>query len=318
MKHHYFTRRPALFSRAAGFTLIELMVSMVIGLSMIGAMIAVYTNSSHSSKIAQAQVQMTEDGQYALSILAQNIKLAGFNPSQPGRTTTNAFPGNTTSFAVFGCNSDFSDVSVADPTLLVCGTGGGGDAISVSYEADTFNTPATRTLPATPTDCLGQGLPLRSIVEAGVSYDYYVAENRFFVSDGRLFCAGSGDFTNPQPLVENIETIQITYGVHNPNITATKVIGGYLDAAGIGPASGGTAPTNAAMAALTSTGERWNRVMAVRICVVMKSSTPVFSEASSFFGCNPELSSATIPITDGYMRKAFVTTVLLRNRMSLR
>ena len=145
-----------------GFTLIELLISMVIGLVMVGAMIAIYSNSSAAATAAQAQVQMAEDGQFALRTIAQQIRLAGYNPVHPNRTTTNDFPGGTSTFAIFGCGANFSNGAgtatiASDPTQLLCSsTGTSSHAISVSYEADVYNTPPTRTAPIRPTDCLGQ------------------------------------------------------------------------------------------------------------------------------------------------------------------
>jgi type IV pilus assembly protein PilW len=302
-----------------GFTLIELLVSMVIGMVMVGALIAVYTNSSSATTAAQAQVQMAEDGQFALRTMVQQIRLAGYNPIRAGSTTTYAFPGNTTSFAIFGCGSNFSNgggtATVAtNPTTLTCNTTGtASHAISISYEADIYNTPPSRTTNL-PTDCLGTGLSAMPGPPV-----YYVVENRFFVSNNRLMCAGSGDFANVQPLVENIESIQFTYGARNPAITVTNVIGGFLTAQQIGPSpASAAAPTNAAMALVPTAGERWARVMAVRVCVIVRSSTPSFPEATGYLGCNPESDSDLIPISDNYLRKAFVSTVLVRNRMSIK
>ncbi len=309
--------------RQKGFTLIELLVSMVIGMVMIGALIAIYSNSSSTAAAAQAQVQMTEDGQYALRLMAQHIRLAGFNPVQPSRTTRNDLPGGSVSFAVFGCGSGFTNAGgtatvATDATALVCAsTGTSSHAISVSYEADLYNTSPTRSGTIRPTDCLGQGLTQLSKVEGATTFFYYVAENRFYLSNNRLMCAGSGDFTNPQTMVENIESIQFQYGARNPAITTTSVIGGFLTAPDIGATPAGTGtPGNATMAAVVVPADRWARVIAVRVCVVVKSSAPIFPEATSYFGCNPEADGDPIPITDGFMRKAFVSTVVLRNRMS--
>ena len=302
-----------------GFTLIELLISMVIGLVMVGAMIAIYSNSSAAATAAQAQVQMAEDGQFALRTIAQQIRLAGYNPIRQTTTTTFVvgYPDGTTSFAVFGCGANFTNgggtATVATrPSELTCSTTGtSSHAISISYEADIYNTPPTRTTNL-PTDCLGTGLTAMPGPPV-----YYVAENRFYVSNNRLVCAGSGDFTNVQPLVENIESIQFSYGAVNPAITTTKVIGGFLTAAQMGPSpASATAPTDATMAALATQGERWSRVMAVRVCVIVRSSTAGFSEATGYLGCNPESDSDLISTSDGYLRKAFVSTVLLRNRMS--
>ncbi|HEY9024425.1 MAG TPA: prepilin-type N-terminal cleavage/methylation domain-containing protein, partial [Burkholderiaceae bacterium] len=96
-----FPSRPR--SHAAGFTLIEMMVALAIGLAVVGALIAAYLTSFSSGRRSDALVQVTEDATLALNVMRQQVAQAGF--SQPhgvnaaGGLVLHAFP------AVAGCEA---------------------------------------------------------------------------------------------------------------------------------------------------------------------------------------------------------------------
>ncbi|NDP60779.1 MAG: prepilin-type N-terminal cleavage/methylation domain-containing protein, partial [Oxalobacteraceae bacterium] len=68
-----------------GFSLIELMISLTIGLIITVAAFSAFMGASGASKMAEAQGRMNEDAQAALSILTQQLRMAGNNPDQPNR-----------------------------------------------------------------------------------------------------------------------------------------------------------------------------------------------------------------------------------------
>lgn len=163
-----------------GLSLIELMVSIAIGLVLMIAVVSAYLGSSGASKMAEATGRMNEDAQAALSILSQQIRMAGFNPRQQlydvttPRNSVYGYPINSSltpsatttlylgplSYSVRGCDGKFTDINDATKTIndLTC-TGGDNskpDSIAITYEADSYNTVKTAT--GLPTDCLGNGL----------------------------------------------------------------------------------------------------------------------------------------------------------------
>lgn len=220
--------RIALPRRQAGLTLVELMISMVIGMIIVLAVITAYISASRSARLAEATGRMNEDAQAALTILTQQLRMAGANPAQPNRNTTTLHNVLANPFSIRGCDHTFSNVKTATPTAanLTCpGSGDGNSSISIGYEADRFNTVSTTG--GTPTDCLGNSLTgtTTSIVTSlgvAATATVYEAENRFFIGTSTyiaspsLYCKGNSPNTNAQPLVENIEGMRITYGVSNP------------------------------------------------------------------------------------------------------
>lgn len=279
---------------------------MVIGLVIIGAMISLYGGTIGTNAVSNAQAEMNEDAQFALKIITSQLRQAGYNPIHPSRTTLNPLP---SSFAVFGCGNGFSNpVAAANAGLLTCNgaASAGGHAISVTYEADIYNT-----IPSggVPTNCLGEALPQLTFIDGATPYNYYAAENRIYVKNGTLYCAGVSAATQEQPLVENTQRIEFTYGASSPVSTSTAVVG-YLTATELGEATGTSTGTHAQLTALTP-ADRWAEVVTVKVCVLMRSAKPVFEENTSYYGCD----TSTLEAADKYLHRAYVTTVALRNRM---
>lgn len=325
-------------NKISGFSLIELLVSIAIGLVIMAASMSAYLGSSTAGKTSEAQSRMNEDAQAALSVLTQHIRMAGNNPEQPNRidnlnpsmsSVRNPVYGVTTfptgsytpsNFSLRGCDSNFTNTNSAGITLdtLTCTAGATSttaDSIAVSYEADSFNT--VRTTAGLPTDCLGSALPIINAtlptIVAGTSTNaavtYTVADNRFFIGTSAdilvptLYCKGNSSVA--QPLVENIEDMQLTYGTVSTATTATTAnVAGYLPAGSV---------SNIATVALPTEADRWAKVVTVRICIVVRSESQIAPDSASarYLDCAGNL--VTTP-PDLRLRRAYTTTVVLRNR----
>jgi type IV pilus assembly protein PilW len=326
-----------------GFTLIELMISMVIGLVIVVAAMSAYLGAAGASKISDAQSRMNEDGQAALNLLAHEIRMAGANPVQTSRdpafsrnpvysvyplSATTAAGGSATytttpvtytvsSFSIRGCDQTFSNVTATTATNIDALTCGGTstlpDSIAINYEADKYNTAALSS-GTTGTDCLGNAAPtISATFSAGTATTatFWVADNRFFISSPAsgipsLYCKGNNAGSANQPLVENVEDLQFQYGTISTSTTSTTAtIAGYLTASDI--------------TALTTTpnddATRWGKVLTVRICVVVRSENPVAPDAASasYLKCDGTRDTTK---TDLRLRRAYTTVVVLRNRQS--
>jgi type IV pilus assembly protein PilW len=153
---------------------------------------------------------------------------------------------------------------------------------------------------------------------------YYRADNRFYIksdtqSDNTtvpsLYCRGngtvsSGTGTAEQPLIQNVENMQITYGMQSPDQngkpdTGSTTVAGYLDAKGVASAAG-----------FTTDYGRWHKVIVVRICLQMRSANRVMANAASasYIKCDGTLQTAP-PDSDLRLRRVYTTTVVLRNRL---
>ena len=66
-RHHY-----------AGFSLIELMISMVLGLVVMAAVLALFLNLTRSNTELSKMNQQIENGRFAIQILQSDLEHAGF------------------------------------------------------------------------------------------------------------------------------------------------------------------------------------------------------------------------------------------------
>lgn len=323
-----------------GFSLVEFMISLTIGLVIAGASFYAYIGTNRATKMAEAQGRMYEDGQAALMILTQQLRMAGANSSQANRLDNlmpalssrhnpvylpmPAYPGfaltppafSPSAFSIRGCTTTFSNITTGNQIDdLICAPGSGPQSIAINYEADQFNTVSTDA--SLPTDCLGNGLtPITATMPVvtgtgtgSANITFEVADNRFFIGATQtmisLYCKGNGA-AKAQPLVDNIEDLQFSYGATSTaNEDKTATVAGYLTADQVS--------TQAAMAALPNDAARWARVLTVRICIVVRSELPVVSDPASarYLKCDGTLETAP---PDLRLRHAYSTTVLLRNR----
>lgn len=251
------------------------MVSLTIGLVIIVAALSAYSGAASANKMVEAQTVMNEDGQAALSILSQQIHMAGYTSGTPV-------------IAIRGCDSTFTNVTTTNIEIgaLSCTTNDASpDSVAVRYEADKYNTIESGN--SKPTDCLGNDL--------AVSAGKYYAENRFYLATpaGRtsksLYCKGNAADT-PQALIENVEDFQLLYGL--AKTAGDQKVAGYVKASEIA---------------------NWGLVLTVRLCVVIKSEQTVLPDkkSSPYKNCTGTLTDPK----DLYLRHAYNTSVVLRSRL---
>ncbi len=72
-------------SRQLGVTLIELMISMLIGIFLIGGLYTVFEKTKSSYRYQNGLVQIQEQGRFAITFLTQSLRIAGY-PSDDAPT----------------------------------------------------------------------------------------------------------------------------------------------------------------------------------------------------------------------------------------
>lgn len=282
--------------RQTGFTLIELLISITLGLVVIGALVVMYTAGSSATRNAQAQGQMNEDAQMALGVVTQELRQAGYNPLRAAGAKNDLFQGG---WGVFACDTGFVDSSLANVSALTCNPAGSSSSLAVVAEGDLNS--GKNTAGGLPMDCIGNGV-------AAAAGGYYVMQSRLYIANNALTCRGSGDLAQAQVLAENIESMSLLFAVTEPTVPNSKVVLGYLTADQINN------PTDVNLAALPLQ-QRWDKVVAARVCVVVSSENLVLQDMGtsgtkpSYQNCN----DASVDINDRKLRRAYRTTVLLRN-----
>ena len=296
-----------------GVTLVELMVGLVIGLFLAGAIAIIYVNTAQSSRGSTLEAQMNEDAALALEVLQQQIRLGGF--SSVDADGNRLFSGR----AVFGCDGGFKDYDTAAPDSfsgLECNDGDAADSIAVRFQATLLNSQSITSGGATlPGNCANEGISTwnASDDDGGArATDLALADNRYFIADDdnngdrpTLFCQGraNGAYGTAVALIPNIEDMQVQYAV-------TKV-----------PAAGEPLPhqvagyVEASHDALGATAANWSRVAALRVCLLVRSDNPVPMGTTEDEPLNVyrDCAGDEQHSDDRYLRRAYVTTIQLRN-----
>lgn len=285
--------------RQRGASLIEIMVSLVIGLFVVGAVMTTYLGTGTSGRQQSAASQMTEDAMIAFTLVGRDIQIAG---STDVNSIVATAGGGTAVFArpavlarpIFGCEGSFTTATAA-VTAATCAAGTASHAIEVSYQATTRT--AAVTSGGLTTDCLGNTLSSTNVVGFGT---LTFTSNRYYVDSGtgrpELYCAsqdaaGSGG----QPIVENVEFLKFWYGVApawNSSDPSTRRAVRYVTASNVAD---------------------WNTVVSVRMCVLIRSADAVLTgeDSASYTDCDNTTQSST----DRRLRRAFFSTVALRNKV---
>jgi len=300
-----------------GRTLIELLIAMVLSLMIIAAVGVLYSATSSSSRTAMQLGSAEERGQIAMYFLGEPVTLASFGNINSGEFTRPRF--QAVSFQephLRACsNGRFQDAIAGDFTCVP--TASPGDELYIGYQTESA-VGITRQSNAPTDDCLGQD------VAAGNVFNIYSVEP---TGDGTLEfgCFGSGAGAR-QGLVRHAEDFKVYFAMDS-NSHAMSEAGGaphtfkpstLLTAAQINALPG-------ALDAANSAGNPWNHVVAVYVCVLMRTSEAgtTVDGTSTFEPCpqnETEAATGAAPTTvaDGIARRSFTQVYTIRARSQAR
>jgi type IV pilus assembly protein PilW len=180
-------------ARQRGLSLVELMVAMVIGLIVLGAVTAVYLGSAQTARFQSGLLRVEENGRFAIDVLSRTLRMARYDDP-------------LTSFEVTEPTLQGSEAP-AGALLAVPGLKDGSDTIGLRFEGG-----------AQIRDCLGQP------VAAGVD-----VTNLFGVSAGEELVCGTTT-ANATPLAEGVEDLRLRYGL---DLDGDGLANRYVAAAGV-------------------------------------------------------------------------------------
>lgn len=273
-----------------GFTLIEFLLAMALGIFLIGGISTVYITSQKTYTVRDQTSELDENARVALRALKHHISHAGYASITGIQVPGFILPTGST---VTPENCADGTVNVENASIIEAtadrGIGEGGDTIGLTYMADD----------ALRTDCSGRStldaacLPPQSANRAS-SYIF----NSFAVGSSRnnaagdfipeLRCGGSATLVR-QPWAEGVENIQFQYGVDS---------------------NGDGAVDNYWNATTVANKDAWANIIAVRVGLLLRSVDPVFDQrlAESF-----QVLDELITTNDRYRRNVYTTTIRLKN-----
>ena len=204
--------------KAAGFTMVELLVGLVLSVFIIAVTITYMTTSSRTFRVQTNESLIQENARFALEILTQNFRLAGLNPS-------NNFA-NDLSVVYADARCPAGEVGLADGAIgsAVCTKDGANnttdnnsDRIAIDYMVDASKSGTAVTV----FGCNSHQITVPAGSEVRLASVFWSGD---LDGDGvrSLYCQTYNLQTNlaegvALPLVDGVDRLQFQYGVDSDN-----------------------------------------------------------------------------------------------------
>lgn len=305
-----------------GFSLVEIMIAMALGLFLIAGISTVYVSSKETYALRDQISEMDESARVAMKALRTHIELAGYSsdasvqlenyllPSGLIPSTITCPTGQTNIINVNRIASSVDGAALTANTLSTNQIMARADSIGISWLADdqVFK------------DCTGASWKKRCTINPNASLADWASQSsnvqlarRIYssfkvqkntsrqnsIGEGipELVCGGSLN-TYSQPWAQGIENMQLRYGVDispNPIPTGQKKqweVDQYWTAIEV------------------TTNNAWDKVALVQVALLVRTIEPVFKQAEAK---NHQLFNQQITTNDRYKRSVYTTTIYLRN-----
>jgi type IV pilus assembly protein PilW len=281
-----FINKNTLRSSQKGFTLIEVMISMAMGLIIAGAVIQIMVSNSVTEKLNRAMASTQESGRFIINRLRSQMLMVGLYDQMSPRLNLNVDTVNENNFVRNHPVILPNEFAVRPALGSTQGNGGANDTLVVSLQNKM--------------DCRGYELGYENDDE------FYVV-NEYFVSDNKLRCRGfDGRYLRGQKaaeghnshnaitILDDVVNFQVTYGVTDLASTQGSAIPTrFIDADGIQTAL-----------------DNGQTIVALRIALVVKADSDITVDKKPFFRL---LNENVYTPSDFGLYKSFETTITLRN-----
>lgn len=259
--------------RTRGFTLIELMVSMVIGLLVVLAAVAALLVARNGFTATDAASQLRDNARFAVLALDRIGVQSGFkdvafatvtDPNDASITTD--YPAPITGFS--NARPSMTDLTTST-SLTSTSVGYGSDVLIMRFQpASSLPTTGSTATDQSMIDCFGYA-PTTAPSSAKDNYVSAFSVNADATGEPTLFCARS-PYTNT-PLIRGVELFKVLYGVDSgvtPNTAPATAASAPLDSV---PKRYLTAAQMVVSGNDTATAANWRRVRSIRIGMILRS-----------------------------------------------
>ncbi|WP_371195808.1 PilW family protein [Glaciecola sp. SC05] len=279
-------QKPTMLVKQRGFTLVEIMISLALGLIISGAVIQILVSNSVTDSLNRAVSTTQESGRFIVTRMRQELMMVGLydalNPNLSQFVDTVEEESFVRSHPVPVPGDFVTRVALG----ALQGSSGASDHLVVSMQG-------TR-------DCRGYKLGYAADEEFYVVNEYFVEDNKLKCRgfDGRVLRGqkpatghnGHAAFT----LLDNVLSFQALYGITDPaDVNGHSRPVRYVDASQLTAAYAANA-----------------QVVTLRLAIVIKGDGEVFLDQPATFKL---LNENPITAPDNGMYKAFETTITLRN-----
>ncbi len=274
----------------AGLTLLELLISITLGLLLLFGIGTVYVSSSKTYRVQENNARIQENGRYYLDIIGRSLRQAGAAAPMDANPivafTTCIAP---TCTAITGTNTTLTVQFYAGFDENNSGTWGTRDCAGNFAAANP--TPTTTTLIQ------------NTFALSGTDLRCTATRTPFSITTQTL---GTPVVSPPTPLISDVKDFQVLYGVDTDNDQSANL---YT-----------TSPTLAQEQCLPAPGAA-PCVITAKVCVLTQSTDPgVTNVAQKYLNCAGALGTATgaaafTTAGDSRLYRAFVANFNLRNRV---
>ena len=324
-------------SPASGFTLVEMMVALAIGLFLLGGLISLLVSTSVARTELDKSSRQIENGRYAMQLLSADIMHAGFlgTYSPSGAAAQTPDPCETV-VASLGFSADplqlpvfvqGYDGSAADPSCVtnrIAGTD-----VLVVRRVSTTSTPAASPVANEvyfqSSFCVATPMPTAFVIGTS-GFDRQLKDcataaplNKYMV---RVYYVSSCNICSPSdniptlkvaeyvlgamtvtPLVEGIQNLQVDYGIDMDGDGAPDCYISNPDSPAAGEIAIAICPNPAAYV-WTTAAQNWSNVVSVRIHVLARNNETSggWTDTRTY---NLGLAGTAGPFNDNYKRHAY-------------
>jgi type IV pilus assembly protein PilW len=266
-----------------GRTLIELMISLAIGLAITAAVSGAYLSTASTARVAGEMAGMSDTGQIAMLMIGDSIRQAGygeiigsdvsFGSSNIDSYRTQTLFGGGAHIA--GCNGARFVDDTSDTPTCAAATNANFDSLMLRFQGDTAVAPSQGRID----DCLGTQVPLEPLPANHIGLlrtaSRPMVQNVYFGTNNGLSCRGNGRaaatdaFADAQQLAGNVEQFKVFYGFDDvrftdPNTTTGASIRSIRNADWLNARAGA-----------------WDHVVTVHVCMVIRSDPDAGSGVST-------------------------------------
>jgi type IV pilus assembly protein PilW len=314
--------------RPRGRTLVELMVSIAIGLSVTAAIAAAFLSTSHMARYADGSSTLADTAQTALLLMGDALRQAGYGEIVGSDLTLG--PGDAASMrsqTLFGDGAHLGGCTggrVDDDTLTTLGCAKPDtpdfDTVFVRFQGDASVAPSQSPI----ADCLGIAVPQEPLPPGHIGLartpSRPMVQNVYYGRDGRLWCRGNGraavkdPFAAAAPIAGNVEQFKVFYGFDdvrhaNPLASPVGTVRSLRDATYLNGLS-------------SATSNPWDHVIAVHVCLVVRTPAPQGADLAAhrtYKRCprdSQEAGGGLVQETasDGALRRTYTQVFVVRAR----
>ena len=283
---HKLNRSGAKRDTQGGFTLLEIMISLALGLILSTAIVQIMVSNSLTEKLNRAVASTQESGRYIVTRMRDELLMVGLYDSLNPNLSRIVDIAEEESFLRNHPIPLPGDFTGAVNLGSIQGADGANDTLVVSLQGLR--------------DCRGYKLGYDDEEEFFIVNQYFVADSKLKCRgfDGRVLRGQRAAIGNNSDaaftLLDDVLSFQVTYGIANPEDN-----------------NGQTIPVQYVNASqLANAFDNNQQVVSVRMAIVIKGEGDIRLDAPATFKI---LDEDTITAPDNGLYKAFETTVTLRN-----